>query len=40
MAKSRDRLDELLDQIDFKSLSAEEVTGPDGLLKELFQADA
>jgi len=35
MAKEKDNLDKLLDGIDFKSLSAEEITGPDGLLKEL-----
>lgn len=35
MAKSRDQIDKLLDEIDFKNLSAEEITGPDGLLKLL-----
>ncbi len=33
--KSKDGLDKLLDSIDFKNLSKEEITGPDGLLKEL-----
>lgn len=33
MAKSKDQIDKLLDGIDFKNLSAEEITGPDGLLK-------
>ena len=31
--KSKDELDKLLDSIDFKNLSKEEITGPDGLLK-------
>lgn len=36
MAKRpKDELDKLLDDIDFKNLSANEITGPDGLLKEL-----
>lgn len=35
MAKSKDQIDKLLDGIDFKNLSAEEITGPDGLLKLL-----
>ena len=35
MAKSKDQIDKLLDDIDFKNLSAEEITGPDGLLKML-----
>jgi putative transposase len=36
MAKrSKDGLDKLLDSIDFKNLSANEITGPEGLLKEL-----
>jgi putative transposase len=33
--KSKDKLDKLLDSIDFKNLSKEEITGPDGLLREL-----
>jgi len=33
--KQKDRLDTLLDSIDFKNLSANEITGPEGLLKEL-----
>ncbi len=33
--KSKDELDKLLDTIDFRNLSKEEITGPDGLLKEL-----
>lgn len=33
--KQKDRLDALLDSIDFKNLSANEITGPEGLLKEL-----
>ena len=33
--KPKDELDKLLDTIDFKNLSKEEITGPDGLLKEL-----
>lgn len=33
--KPKDELDKLLDDIDFKNLSANEITGPDGLLKEL-----
>lgn len=35
MAKSKDQIDKLLDGIDFKNLSSEEITGPDGLLKLL-----
>ncbi len=33
MAKARDQIDKLLDEIDFKNLSTEEITGQDGLLK-------
>ena len=33
--KPKDELDKLLDNLDFKNLSANEITGPDGLLKEL-----
>jgi len=33
--KPKDELDKLLDSIDFKNLSKEEIAGPDGLLKEL-----
>ena len=33
--KTKDELDKLLDGIDFKNLSANEITGPEGLLKEL-----
>ena len=33
--KQKDELDNLLDSIDFKNLSADEITGPGGLLKEL-----
>lgn len=33
--KQKDELDSLLDSIDFKNLSANEITGPGGLLKEL-----
>ena len=35
MAETKDKLEQLLDEIDFRSLSAEEITGPNGLLKEL-----
>ncbi|MCG7851082.1 MAG: IS256 family transposase [Methanosarcinaceae archaeon] len=35
MAKSKEPLEKLLDEIDFKNLSPEEITGPDGLLKQL-----
>ena len=35
MAKSKDPLEKLLDEIDFKNLTAEEITGPNGLLKQL-----
>lgn len=36
MAKKmkEDQLEQLLDQIDFKSLSTEQITGPDGLIKQ------
>ena len=33
MVKPKDQIDKLLDEIDFKNLSAEKITGPDGLLK-------
>lgn len=33
--KQKDELDNLLDSIDFKNLSASEITGPEGLLKQL-----
>ena len=35
MAKSQDPIEKLLDEIDFSSLSPEEITGKDGLLKQL-----
>jgi len=35
MAKSKDQIDKLLDEIDFKNLSADEITGPNGILKML-----
>jgi len=35
MAKSKDPFDKILDEIDFNNLSAEEITGPNGLLKQL-----
>lgn len=35
MAKSKDKIDELLSNIDFNNLTTEEITGPDGLIKEL-----
>jgi putative transposase len=35
MAKTNEKLEQLLDEIDFQNLSAEEITGPDGLLKQL-----
>lgn len=35
MAKPKDQIEKLLEEIDFKSLTTEEITGPDGLIKLL-----
>ncbi len=35
MVKSKDPIENLLDEIDFKNLLPEEITRPDGLLKQL-----
>ena len=35
MAKNEDAIEKLLDGIDFKNLSTEEISGPNGLLKML-----
>jgi len=35
MAKEKDQIEKLLDEIDFKKLSPEDITGPNGLLKQL-----
>lgn len=35
MAKEKDQIEKLLDQIDFKKLKTEEITGQNGLLKQL-----
>lgn len=35
MAKEKDQIEKLLDQIDFKNLKTEEITGQNGLLKQL-----
>lgn len=35
MAKEKDQIEKLLEELDFKSLTPEDITGPDGLIKQL-----
>jgi len=37
MAKKEEEIDRLLSGIDFKNLTTEEITGPDGLIKTLIK---